>query len=64
MTRFKMILLGLFKRLICFPIGVIIIMMCILSIITLFIPDGLYWLISGRNLWEDTAKVIDYSLSK
>ena len=60
----KNILLGLFKRLICLPIAAIFWFIgCPLNIITILIPQGIYWMITGRDLMDDSMDFMDYSLS-
>lgn len=61
----KTILLGLFKRLICFPLAIIIWLIgCPFNVMFILIPQGIYWLLTGRDLVEDSLQFMNYSLSE
>lgn len=56
--KMKKILIGLFKRLVCLPI---LIIGFILVVITVYIGIWfIYWIITGRSIWEDLGKLGNY----
>lgn len=55
------ILLGLFKRLICFPFGLILCFIAFAGMPFFFIPHGIYWLITGRWILDDAEALLNYS---
>lgn len=59
----KKLILGLFKRCICLPTGVSLLLLSIFSIFPFMIPHLLYWMITGRSMFNDALNLIDYSLT-
>lgn len=60
----KNILLGIFKRWICFiPALIFVFIGTVVNAVLMNIPYGVYWILTGRNIIEDSLEFIDWTLS-
>jgi hypothetical protein len=58
------ILLGIFKRWFCLiPACIFLFIGYPLNVMLLFIPQGLYWLITGRDLLKDSRDFLEWVLN-
>jgi hypothetical protein len=56
------ILIGLFKRIICLPIAIVLWLLGHPGIILFGVPHIIYWFLTGRDLMEDSDEFVLYAL--